>query len=179
MLIEARCRSERDPPRRRNLESLLAFWRALVGGDVAAVMRVMTPDVRVVSHGDTSQILNAEGVDAVRDYYERVVAAGVNRIEFDVEDLVVDARAACAAGRARMPYPGNLLRILGHAVDDPQAFYVYQAQVAMIWALDEQGRVREQASYAAGNGFADIGTRKLIGERLPPGGDAAAGSLLL
>lgn len=160
-LIDARRRREHDPVRRRNLDNLREFWRAVVSGDLVAAMQITAADIRIVAHGNASEMLNAEGREAAERYFEWVVEAGVNRIEYEVDDLLVDDEGACTAGRVRIPYPGGMLRVMGHDVDDPDAFYLYETRVLMIWAIDEQGRVREQASYAAGDGFSHIHERKL------------------
>ena len=64
----------------------------------------------------------------------------------------------------RIAYPGSLLKFMGHAVDDPDAFYLYQTRMAVVWPMDENGLVIGEDTYTAGDGFAGITERKLLPE---------------
>jgi hypothetical protein len=64
----------------------------------------------------------------------------------------------------RMAYPGKTLIAMGHAVDDPDAFYMYEARMAIVWPMDKDGLVLGEDSYVSGDGFAAIAQRKLAPE---------------
>jgi len=61
----------------------------------------------------------------------------------------------------RMAYPGTTLQARGIDVDDPDAFYLYEARMATLWPMDEQGMARGEDTYTGGDGFAGIAQRKL------------------
>jgi hypothetical protein len=70
----------------------------------------------------------------------------------------------------RMAYPGRTLLALGIEVDDPDAFYLYETRMAIVWPIDEQGRIIGEESYTDRDGFAGIAGRKLAeGDILPLG----------
>jgi hypothetical protein len=50
---------------------------------------------------------------------------------------------------------------MGHAVDDPDAFYLFQTPMCILWPMDEDGLVIGEDTYTAGDGFAGIAERKL------------------
>ena len=49
-------------------------------------------------------------------------------------------------------------------VDDPDAFYLFQTRMAVVWPMDENGLVIGEDTYTAGDGFAGITERKLLPE---------------
>jgi Sigma-70 region 2 len=64
-------------------------------------------------------------------------------------------------GLMRMAYPGRTLVARGVEVDDPDACYLYEARMAVLWPMDDNGRVRGEDTYTSGDGFARIADRKL------------------
>ena len=70
-----------------------------------------------------------------------------------------------------MAYPGKTLAAMGHQVDDPEAYYMYESRMAIVWPMDEDGLVLGEDSYVSGDGFAGIAQRKLRPEEI---GTAAA-----
>jgi hypothetical protein len=61
----------------------------------------------------------------------------------------------------RMAYPGRTLLARGIEVDDPDAFYLYEARMCTLWPVDEHGLARGEDTYTGGDGFAGIAARKL------------------
>jgi len=53
---------------------------------------------------------------------------------------------------------------MGHAVDDPDAFYMYEARMVIVWPMDQDGLVLGEDSYVGSDGFAAIAQRKLAPE---------------
>ena len=68
----------------------------------------------------------------------------------------------------RMAYPGLTLAVRGVEVDDPDAYYLYETRMAILWPMDDEGKVRGEDSYTSGDGFAGIAGRKLRAEDLTP-----------
>ena len=60
----------------------------------------------------------------------------------------------------RIAYPGAIVQMLGHDVDDPSAYYLYEARMAVFWPIDD-GLVAGEETYTGGDGFAGIAARKL------------------
>jgi hypothetical protein len=61
----------------------------------------------------------------------------------------------------KIAYPGNLLRLMGHAVPDPDASYLFQTRMCVIWPMDADGKVIGEHTYSGGDGFIGIAERKL------------------
>ena len=68
----------------------------------------------------------------------------------------------------RIAYPGNVLRLMGHEVDDPEAFYLFETRMNVLWPMDEDGLILGEDSYVGGDGFENIQQRKLRDDELPP-----------
>jgi len=163
-LVEARLSHERDPRRRRNLETLLAHMKAEAAGDLDALMATVAENAHYHAYANDDPIFSPRGKEEVRRFYAAFVASGAHRLEFDCDRLVVDDDCVLTEGTMRIAYPGSLLRFMGHEVDDPDAFYLYQTRMAVVWPLDEQGLVVGEDTYVAGDGFAGIEARKLLAE---------------
>ena len=97
----------------------------------------------------------------MRTFYENFVASGATRLEFAIDRLVVDRDCVVTEGVMRMAYPGRTLAFRGIDVDDPDAFYLYEARMATFWPMDEHGLARGEDTYTGGDGFAGIADRRI------------------
>jgi hypothetical protein len=161
--VEERLKHEADPRRRRNLETVLAHMKAEAAGDLDGLMATITTreTPRYHAFGASDPMLSPQGRDAVRQFYAAFVASGAVKLELDVERLVVDDDVVVTEGLMKIAYPGSLLRLMGHAVDDPGAFYLFQTPMCVIWPMDADGKVIGEDSYTGGDGFVGIAERKL------------------
>jgi hypothetical protein len=161
--VEERLKTEREPKRRRNLETVLAHMRAEAFGDLDGLMvtitRKRTPSYHAYASPDA--LMSPQSVDAVRQFYAAFVMSGAVKLELDVDRLVVDEDAVVTEGVMKIAYPGKLLRLLGREVDDPEAFYLFATRMCIVWPMDEDGLVIGEDSYSAGDGFEGIEQRKL------------------
>jgi hypothetical protein len=165
-MVEERLGRESDPVRRRNLATVLAHMKAEAVPDVEALMATVAPSPEYHAWGTEDPLYSPKGREAVRDFYTAFAASGAHRLEFDMDRLVVDAASVVTEGIMRIAYPGAILELLGHAVDDPAAFYLYETRMCVVWPMDESGLVIGEDSYVGGDGFRDIANRKIRAEDL-------------
>jgi hypothetical protein len=165
--VEERLATETDPILRRNLAVVLEHMQAEARGDLEGLIATLAPDVHYHAYG-AGEAGSPRGVDGVRRFYEDFIASGATRLEFEIDRLVVDRDCVLTEGIMRMAYPGRTLAARGVAVDDPDAFYLYEARMATLWPLDAEGRVRGEDTYTGGDGFAGIADRKLAPEDIAP-----------
>ena len=166
-LVEARLASERDPRRRRNLETVLAHMQAEASGDLDRLMATVSDAARLPRLRDRRPDLQSArqgrgAPSSTRTSWRRARTASSSTCD----RLVVDDDCILTEGTMRIAYPGNLLRFMGHAVDDPDAFYLFETRMAVVWPMDAQGLVIGEDTYTAGDGFAGIAERKLRAEDL-------------
>ena len=166
--VEARLARETNPRLRRNLETVLAHMKAEATPDLDALMATVAEGARYHAWGTDEPLYSPHGKAAVRDFYTAFVSSGAHRLEFDVDRLVVDEACVVTEGVMRIAYPGAIVAALGHAVDDPAAHYLFEARMAVVWPMDEQGLVLGEDTYTAGDGFAGIAARKLSPADLGP-----------
>jgi len=161
--VEERLKSETGTKRRRNLETVLAHMKAETAGDLDGLMATITTkrEPHYHAYGTDDPVLNPKGRDAVRQFYAAFVASGAVKLELDVDRLVVDDDSVITEGLMKIAYPGSLLRLMGHAVRDPDAFYLFRTRMCIVWPMDEDGLVIGEDTYSAGDGFAGIAERKL------------------
>jgi hypothetical protein len=160
-LVEERLASETDPVLARNLATVLEHMKAEAAGDIDRLMATLADDVAYHAYGTADPVLNPTGTAQVRAFYEAFVASGATRLQFDLERLVVDRDCVVTEGVMRMAYPGRTLLARGIEVDDPDAFYLYEARMCTLWPVDEHGLARGEDTYTGGDGFAGIAARKL------------------
>jgi hypothetical protein len=160
--VEQRLQSETDPILRRNLETILLHMKAEAAGDIDGLLDTLSEDVAYHAYGNPDRPeLNPVGKDEVRGFYERFIASGATRLQLDIDRLVVDRACVLTEGLMRMAYPGRTLAAQGIEVDDQDAFYLYEAHMAVLWPMDEDGLARGEDTYTGTDGFAGIAGRKL------------------
>jgi hypothetical protein len=102
-----------------------------------------------------------KGRAAVRRFYEMFTASGAEKLQHDIDRLVVDRDCILTEGLMRIAFPGRTLIARGIEVDDPDALYLYECRAAIMWPFNHEGLLMGEDSYFAGDGFAGIAGRKL------------------
>jgi hypothetical protein len=168
--VEERLATEADPVLRRNLETVFAHMRAEAAGDLDGLVSTLSDDVayHAYSAPDVPEV-NPVGKGGVRRFYEDFIASGATKLQLDIDRLVVDRDCVLTEGTMRMAYPGRTLGARGIAVDDPDALYLYETRMAVLWPMDDHGLVRGEDTYTSGDGFAGIASRKLRPEDIAVG----------
>ena len=159
--VEARLATDTDPKRRQNLAIVLEHMKAEAEGDLDRLMATVSPDASYHAYGTTERAMNPVGMGEVRAFYENFIASGATRLQFEVDRLVVDDECILTEGLMRMAYPGSTLAARGVTVDDPDAFYLYETRMAVLWPFDADGLIIGEDTYTGGDGFAGIASRLL------------------
>jgi hypothetical protein len=164
-LVEKRLAGESDPTRRRNLELVLAHMKAEAHADIEGVVATLcqAPVYRTYSMPD-DETLNPKGSrDAVRAFYDAtIVQTGAHRLEFACDRVIVDDEAVFTEGEMRMAYPGRTLLAMGVEVDDPDAYYLAEYRMAIVWPVHAgECKLTGEEVYSGGNGFDGIAGRKI------------------
>jgi hypothetical protein len=157
--VEERLATETDPILRRNLELLLQHQKAEAALDMERLMATVSERARYESFGGNTPPLVGKG--AVRAFYEAFAASGAYKLQLDTDRLVVDRDCILTEGVMRMAYPGRTLAARGVEVDDPDAYYLFETRMAIVWPIDEDGLFIGEDSYTGGDGFAGIAQRKI------------------
>jgi hypothetical protein len=160
-LVEERLGSETDPKRRHNLEVVLAHMKAEAAGDLDGLMATVSESAAYHAFGTTERALNPVGKAEVKQFYENFIASGATRLQLDVDRLTVDERSILTEGLMRMAYPGRTLQARGVEVDDPDAYYLYETRMAVVWPFADDGLLIGEDTYTSVDGFAGIAGRPL------------------
>jgi hypothetical protein len=169
---EERLALETDPTLRRNLELLLQHQKAEAALDLEQLMATVSDNARYETFGDDGSVI--VGKPGVRRFYEEFATSGAHRLQFETERLVVDRNCILTEGIMRMAWPGRTLLTKGIEVDDPQAYYLYEARMAILWPVSEDGLFIGEDTYVGGNGFQGIEGRKIDPSDIAPYGPRAA-----
>jgi hypothetical protein len=159
--VEERLETETDPVLRRNLETLLAHMKAEMAGDVDRLLATLSENPQYHAYGSDDPASSPVGRDGVRAFYDRFIASGAGQLQLDIDRLVVDKECILTEGLMRIAYPGRTLGAMDIDVDDPDAYYMYEARMATLWPFDEHGLAKGEDTYTGGDGFAGIADRKL------------------
>jgi hypothetical protein len=165
--VEERLATETSPRKRQLLENVLTHMKAEAAADVDVLMSTLAPDPQYHQWGATPADFGPKGRAAVEQFYRDFAASGATNLEYDVERLVVDDDCIVTEGMMRIAYPGATLAAVGRDdIDDPSAYYLYEARMAVFWPYDADGLLLAEDAYTATDGFADL--RKLAPDELPP-----------
>ena len=164
-LVEERLETETDPILRRNLELVLEHMKCEAKADIEGVVATLTEKPVYVMHDSPDvPLMNPNGSkDAVRDFYDAtIVQSGAHRLELDCQRVIVDKHAVVTEGMMQMAYPGRTLAAMGIEVDDPDAYYLYETRMGIVWPVDQEaGKLIGEESYTGTDGFAGIADRKI------------------
>jgi hypothetical protein len=158
--VEERLGTEADPVLRRNLETVLRHMRAEAALDIDGLMATVADDAHYHFHNGPAAG-EFRGAAAVRRFYEAFGASGCEKLQLDIDRLVVDRDCVVTEGIQRIAFPGATLQARGIDVDDPDALYLFEARCAIVWPFDDQGLLLGEDSYFAGDGFEGIAGRKI------------------
>jgi hypothetical protein len=158
--VEQRLSTEQDPVLRRNLEMLLQHMKAEASQDMDALMATVSERAHYHSYSGRG-MPDHKGKAAVRQFYEDFIASGAYRLQLDLDRLVVDRECILTEGIMRMAYPGSTLATMGLEVDDPDAYYLFETRMAIVWPIDEDGLFIGEDSYVEGDGMEGIAGRKI------------------
>jgi hypothetical protein len=158
--VEERLATETDPVLVRNLELLLEHMRAEATLDMERLMATVSEHALYQNFAPTGQV-DLVGKGAVQQFYENFAASGAHKLHLDIDRLVVDRHCILTEGVMRMAYPGRTLQATGIEVDDPDAYYLYEARMAIVWPIGDDGLFIGEDSYTGANGFDGIADRKI------------------
>ena len=163
-LVEERFNAETDPTLKRNLGLVLEHMKKEAQADIEGVVATLVEKPLYVTHdrpGDP--VMNPESKDAVRNFYDiSIVQTGAHRLELACDRVIADQGAVFTEGIMRMAYPGRTLAAMGIEVDDPEAYYLYEARMGVVWPVDaNEGLLVGEETYTGGDGFEGIQDRKI------------------
>lgn len=108
--------------------------------------------------------------DVIRSFYDMtIVQTGAHQIEMDCDRIIADHESVMTEGPMRMAYPGRTLAALGIEVDDPDAYYLYETRMSIVWPVDpESGMLTGEETYTGPDGFEGIAERKISQDEIVP-----------
>ena len=171
-LVEEKMNDETDPKIRRNLELVWQHMRAEAQADIEGVVATLCEKPRYVAHDvPDNPMLNPSGdKDSIRSFYDMtIVQTDAWRLELNCDRVIADRDAVMTEGVMRMAYPGKTLAAMGIEVDDPDAYYLYQTRMSVVWPVDpESGLLVGEETYTGTDGFEGIAERKISLDEVAP-----------
>jgi hypothetical protein len=164
-LVQERMERETDPKIRRNLELVLQHMQHEAKADIEGVVATLSEKPKYITHDlPGNEAMNPSGSkDAVRAFYDMtIVQTGAHQLELACDRVIADREAVMTEGVMKMAYPGRTLAAIGIEVDDPEAYYLFQTRMSVVWPVDpESGMLLGEEVYSGTDGFEGIADRKL------------------
>lgn len=148
--VEARLAVTTHPRHRKMLETLAAHLGAEAEGSVDALLATLVPEpqYKLWANGTDN---GPKGKDAVRAYYEALVASRRGHLEYAVDRIVLDDDAAVTEGFITAYQPGRVARDFGFRVDRLDATYLVVYRAIIVWPFDADADMVGEDGYATFN----------------------------
>tara|TARA_R110000823_G_scaffold130015_10_gene257864 strand:- start:17957 stop:18514 length:558 start_codon:yes stop_codon:yes gene_type:complete len=171
-MVQEKMQQESDPVIRRNLELVFEHMKSEARGDIEGVVATLCEQPRYIAHDipDEPSMNPVGSKDAVRAFYDMtIVQTGAHQLELRCDRVIADRGAVMTEGVMHMAYPGRTLALMGIEVDDPEAYYLYQTRMSVVWPVDEaSGMLLGEETYTGTDGFEGIAERKISAEDIAP-----------
>ncbi len=156
-IVEAAYETQTNPRHKALLKAVRDHMKAEVCGEIELLMDTLTaePQYHIWAHGPDR---GPKGREAVRGFYEFLIASGGNLFEFNVEKVIVSDNAVVTEGRLRNTHSGQqlldagVMEVNGESVE-PQARYVSNAQLLTVWPAAPDGKLIGEDIYFGSNPF--------------------------
>jgi hypothetical protein len=152
-----------DPRHRQMLETVIEHLRAEVEASVDALLATLVPEPDYHLWQDGSDY-GPKGTDQVLGYYQELVNAKRQILEFDITRIVVDDDTVVTEGWIRAINLGSVARARRFEVDDDDASYLVVQRVVIFWPFNEEGLMLGEDGYAS---FDTGCARRLADDELP------------
>jgi hypothetical protein len=146
-----RIEAEPDPTRKANLQVVARHVVEEVAGNMPALMATLVPDPRYTVWG-ASDSTGPQGYDEVVRWYERLQAAGRNRLDYVIRRVVVDERCVVTEGDFHYAIRGRELGGIsaaesGEPIEDNN-FYLVTHRTTVLWPISADGLIEGEDIYS-------------------------------
>lgn len=172
MLVD-RAEAETDARVRANLEIVGMHVVEEIAGNIDSLMATLAPEPEYLFVTD-SAATRVHGRVAVQALYDRAVAIGRNRREFELSVVLADRTHVVTEGTMRQVMPGSLLdrfAIEHEAPAEDGSWYLTQKDCIIVWPIDAAGLITGERVY----GRAEYVLRAIEAEEFPLLGPAGRG----
>jgi hypothetical protein len=109
-------------------------------------------------------------MERIRQLYEdSIVTNQAYRLEHNLVRVIADAGSVYTEGPYRQAYLGRFLIAMGYPVDDPDAYYMAECYLSMVWPRDpETGLLAGEEMWKDRDMFAGIEGRKISLDQIQP-----------
>lgn len=149
-LLLDRIADERNDIVRANLEIVARHVVEEVAGNTAALMATLVPDPQYSVWG-ASDSTGPSGYDAVVSWYERLQAAGRNRLDYLIRRVVADERCVVTEGDFHYAIAGRDLDCATAESGEqiaPDVFYLVTHRTTVLWPISPEGLIEGEDLYA-------------------------------
>jgi hypothetical protein len=146
--LEERLEQTTNSRHRRMLETVIEHLRAEVDASVDALLATLVPEPDYHLWQDGSDY-GPKGTDQVVGYYQELVNAKRQVLEFDITRIVVDDDTIVTEGWIRAINLGSVARARRFEVGDDNASYLVAQRVVIFWPFNEEGLMLGEDGYAS------------------------------
>lgn len=146
-----RLEAESDPVCRRNLEVVARHVVEEVAGNMPALMATLVPNPQYTVWG-ASDSRGPSGYDQVVEWYERLQAAGRNRLDYVIHRVVADRSCVVTEGDFHYAIAGRHLG--GVTVTEngeparPDDYHLVSHRTTVLWPVTPEGLIEGEHIYS-------------------------------
>jgi hypothetical protein len=146
-----RIEAESDPVHRANLEVVARHVVEEVAGNLPALMATLVPEPEYSVWG-ASDSVGPSGYDEVVQWYERLQAAGRNRLDYVIHRVVADAHCVVTEGDFHYAISGrDLGGVATTEAGEPitaDDFYLVIHRTTVFWPIASSGLIEGEDIYS-------------------------------
>ena len=168
LALEERAAQETNPRHKQLLTEVRNHMEHEIKGELDPLMATLTAEPIYHFWGNDPSII--QGYDAVKGFYQAMMATGGQQFEVVVERIVVDDGAVITEGQVKNVQKGASLKAMGVAevdgtpVGDDELF-VTTAQLVTVWPADPDGKLVGEDIYFGENSANNV--ERITRDELP------------
>ena len=167
--VEAAWENETNPLYKQLLGEVRDHMKTEVCGELEPLMNTLTEEPVYHMWGNGPE-MGPKGREAVRGFYEQLIASGGTLFAFDVDRIIVGEGGVITEGTLRNCYGGEMVAAVGITeVDgepvDTSASYMSEVHLLTVWPNDGKGKLVGEDIFFGGNPFENL--TKLAPDEVP------------
>jgi hypothetical protein len=146
--LEERLVRTTKPRQRQMLQTVIDHSKGEAAGDLHAVLATLSPNPCYHFWSDGHDV-GPKGMEAVVEFYQRLVNSGAAYLESPKDRIVVDDDNVVTEMRVRQIVHGLVAKANGYQVDDDNAFYLISFRAVILWPFTAECKIDAEDSYVS------------------------------
>lgn len=148
--VEAKLAATTNPRHRSMLQTVADHLGAEADGTVEGLLATLVPEPQYKFWNNGAD-RGPKGYEAVKAFYEALVAARRGHLEYALDRIVVDDDVVITEGYITAYQPGRVAQNVGYNITELDATYLVVSRALIVWPFDADARMIGEEGYATFN----------------------------